>query len=189
MTNDSNDMELLLAQRARRLAEVRTEDAQQARRELVFFTLGPELLALDASSLHGVLAPCAVVPLPEAPPQLLGLVQYQGEPLPVFMLQQDFGLPLPAVGAAATMLIIGREQPELALQVDSVVGQHAIQDRELHPMTTRISGFCTHNGRDPGSDGVFALVDAAVLLEDSRFCIAAVTDSVTDNHLPYPHSR
>jgi purine-binding chemotaxis protein CheW len=82
-----------IVERAERLrAEQRTSQRRSEPLALVTFRLGPEVYALPADQVRGVIARQPVVPIPSTPSHLLGITNFRGEVLPVFDLNVLLGL-------------------------------------------------------------------------------------------------
>ena len=62
-------------------------------KNLVGFTIAEVHYALDIDRVREILRPLPLVPLPHAPPAVLGVADYRGEVVPVLDLRRRFGLP------------------------------------------------------------------------------------------------
>jgi chemotaxis signal transduction protein len=77
---------------------------------------GDRLCALPLSRVRRVVRALAVTPLPGAAPELLGLAEFGGEPLPVLDLARLVGaLPDPAAALPVTVVVLAGRDGETEL--------------------------------------------------------------------------
>jgi purine-binding chemotaxis protein CheW len=104
--------------------EKSTEEAGPARAFLVF-SLGKEWYALDLACVRKVLRPVQFARVPGAMPEVLGLMNCQGEVLCILDLRRILGMQPAAAGLADSRLVIvvsagGKEAGVLVDTVDDV---------------------------------------------------------------------
>lgn len=111
----------ILEERARRLAAVPPTPASPANTlELVIFTLGKERYALEARHVREVRRVPEFTPLPGAPAHLLGVINLRGHIVPLFGLHEFLRLPARQAADQARILVLGADDIDLAVLVDSV---------------------------------------------------------------------
>jgi len=91
-------------------------------RHLFLIELDGERYALHLSAVSRVVRMVELSPLPTAPPSLLGLVNVQGEVLPVVNLRSLFRHPLRPPAVEDVLVIAGAGERKLALAADAVKG-------------------------------------------------------------------
>src|SRR5258708_10998428 len=89
---------------------------------LVIFKIGEQEFAVDAAAVEQVLRAVEIVPLPEAPAGVRGVVNLRGRIVPVFDLWARFGQPARALRAGDHLLVARTHWRTVALLVDAVVG-------------------------------------------------------------------
>jgi purine-binding chemotaxis protein CheW len=74
--------------------------------KLVTFRLGEDLFAADIFSVERVLRYAAPTPVPDMPPYIEGVMDYQGRVVPIVNLRLRFELPpAPAAGETRTLVL------------------------------------------------------------------------------------
>ena len=64
-----------------------------ANRQVVVLHLGNELYGVDIASIHTVLTPQPITPVPSVAPHILGVMNLRGRVVPVLDLRARFGMP------------------------------------------------------------------------------------------------
>lgn len=113
----------------------RPANAATPERQLVLFGVGTVVYGLPIERVREVVNPLEIIPLPHAPPSVIGVTDHRGEVVPVLDLRTRFGLP-PNEDADALrrrkwiMLDVGDSaQPRLiAAVVDTVLNVHMSRD-------------------------------------------------------------
>ncbi|MCS6797228.1 MAG: chemotaxis protein CheW [Myxococcota bacterium] len=125
-------------------------------KNFVGFVVGEVVYALDIHRVREILQPLPVVPLPHAPPVLLGVADHRGEVVPVLDLRRRFGLPPAADGDRRRKWIVVRAGTRgVALVVDAVtdvfggepVGSGALPALGAGDRERGIVGVQRHAGR------------------------------------------
>lgn len=168
MTTARERLDGLLEARARALATPRADVERDARLLVLVFVVAGERYALETRWLHAVVPRARWTRLPGAPPVLLGLTAFRGEPLAVFDLRPLLGADQPTDGQVA--VVLGEHAPELALAADEVEGVAHVRTDELRPAPPGAAGLGRLPTRGVLEDGT-ALLDAAGLLGDPRLVI------------------
>ncbi len=107
-------------------------------RRFLLLAAGDRLAAVDARQVRRILRALPTVPLPGAQPELLGLAEYGGEPLPVLDLAQLIGAkpgPSPTFPVTVVVWVGPSSQPELVgLAADAAVDLVGIPQEHVVPM-------------------------------------------------------
>lgn len=121
----------VLRRRAERLARPPAADPlASGGLQALEFSLGEQRCLLEAACLREVTALRDLLPMPMAPPSLLGIAQWRGRMLPVLDLAVLLSVP-----AAATpprrLLVLGRQAPVLALATGEIHGLQPFAPQEV----------------------------------------------------------
>jgi purine-binding chemotaxis protein CheW len=104
-----------------------TEDQKQ----ILIFALGEPRYALYLSTVERVVRAVEITPLPRAPEFILGVINMQGQVIPVVDIRPCFGMPRRAVNQANQFILAHTSRRLVALVADSVAGIHELAAREL----------------------------------------------------------
>lgn len=99
-------------------------------RRLLTFRLGADLFAAPIESVQRVLRYAPPRALPDMPPWMEGVVEHDGV-VPVLDLRRRFGLPSPAPGAQARLVVCSTDAGSAALVVDAVLDVRPVPPSEL----------------------------------------------------------
>lgn len=132
--------------------------------------------ALRLQDVVEVVRAAAVVPIPGAPPVVLGLLDLRGEPVPVLDARRRFGHPMRALHPDEHFVVARAGDRPVALRVDradtlGTLDEAALEDPRRHVVGAR------------HVDGVVALDDGLVLLHDVRTFLAATEADALDEAL------
>lgn len=135
-------------------------------RRLVSFGIGEAWYAVDVAHVERVLRYEGVVPVPNMPPWMAGILEYQGRVVPVLDLRRRLGLSAEGVGAGGRLLLLALGDDVVAAAVDRVVDVRPVTDGEIAPPPPLVRGaagafLCGVLRRD---DTMVFVLDAARLL-------------------------
>lgn len=91
-------------------------------RQLLIFSLDERNLAIHVDSVVRVVRAVAVTLLPHAPNAVMGVINLQGEVVPVYDLRQRFGLTVRAIGISDQMVIADAGKRRVTIVVNEVRG-------------------------------------------------------------------
>jgi len=89
-------------------------------RKLVTFSLDDRKFALYVSAVQRIIRVVEVTPLPKAPDIVSGIINMQGQVIPVFDIRMRFQLPAREVQLNDQLIIASTTKRTVALMVDSV---------------------------------------------------------------------
>ncbi len=89
---------------------------------MVIFSLADQEYCLDVQEVQEVVRMVTVTPLPEAPAEVLGVINVRGVPTLVLDLRQRLGLPQRPPTPISPLLIVKAHGSSLAVLVDRVTG-------------------------------------------------------------------
>lgn len=155
----------ILETRARSLAQTLDDRDGGASASFLFFSLGDESFGLDARVVISVAPSSRCSPIPGAPAHLLGVLATRHGLLPLIDPRPLLGVPARPPSGQEPMIIIGREQAELALRcnhLDEIIelGTDAVQRLPDADEATDLV-FALAPGRG-------AIIGADALLRDPR---------------------
>ena len=104
---------------------------QSAPNQLVVFTLDEQRYALPLSAVERVVRAVEITPLPKAPEVVLGVIDAQGQVIPVVDVRRRFRLPSRPVDEDDRFILARTSRRRVALVADSVAGVHEPADREV----------------------------------------------------------
>ena len=90
--------------------------------QLVAFTLGEQRYALPLTTVQRVVRMVEVTPLPKAPKIVLGVIDFQGNIIPVMNMRKRFGLSEPETSLSDQLIVAETATRSVALVVNSVTG-------------------------------------------------------------------
>lgn len=100
--------------------------------QLVLFTLDARLYALPLAHVQWVVRVVEITPLPKAPDVVLGVIDLQGNIIPVLSMRRRFGLPEPEAGLSDQIIVADTPTRTVGLLVNSVTG---LIERTLEEVT------------------------------------------------------
>ncbi|HWQ35669.1 MAG TPA: chemotaxis protein CheW [Blastocatellia bacterium] len=100
-------------------------------RKLLIFALDRQLHAVGLEAVERVIRAVAITPLPEAPPAVSGIINVQGEIVPVFDLRRRFGQAGRAVRVRDQMVLVRTAHRRVALVANEVRGVVECSEDEL----------------------------------------------------------
>jgi purine-binding chemotaxis protein CheW len=128
---------------------------------VVIFTIDEQKFGLDISAIERVIRVVEVTPLPDAPPGVIGIVNLQGQVIPVFDLRLRFHFPAREMQLTNHLLIARASGRVIALLVDAVIGVAEWNPAMVVPGAEILPGF-------DAVAGVVKLDGDIVLIHDSE---------------------
>jgi len=99
--------------------------------QYVVFTLDEQQYALHLSVVERVIRVVEVAPLPKAPEMVLGVVNVQGQIIPVFNIRKQFRLPEREIDLNDQLIIAYTSSRAVAILVDAVSGVIEPSEQEI----------------------------------------------------------
>jgi len=109
--------------------------------QIVTFRLGDELFAADIFSVERVLRYTAPTPVPNVPPWIEGVIDYQRRVVPVINLRKRFELPDAPTPSDGRILVLTVDDEWVAATVDGVLDVSALDASRLAPPPTLFRGL------------------------------------------------
>lgn len=127
--------------------------------QLVIFILNEQRYALSLSAIGRILRMVEITPLPKAPEIVLGVINMQGQVLPVVDIRRRFRLPEQEVNLHDLLIIAHTSKRTVALVVDTVSGIIERSEQEVIAAEKIIPGM-------EYVEGVAKLEDGMILIHD-----------------------
>ena len=99
--------------------------------KLVTFSLDGRMFALDVFVVQRVIPVVETTPLPEAPEIVSGIINLEGQVIPVFDVRLRLNLPVREARLGDRMIIASAKKRHVALLVDSVDDVIEVPEREI----------------------------------------------------------
>ncbi|MES2178581.1 MAG: chemotaxis protein CheW [Gemmatimonadota bacterium] len=109
--------------------------------KLVAFRLGDDHFAADVQAVERVLRYAAPTPVPDTPPYIEGVMDYQGRVVPVVNLRRRLELPARDAGNDTRILILNVSGEWVALVVDSVTEVASFDPAAVQPPPKMFHGL------------------------------------------------
>ncbi|MGH9529682.1 MAG: chemotaxis protein CheW [Terriglobales bacterium] len=122
--------------------------------QLVVFSLDTQLYALPLASVERVVRMVEVTPLPKAPDIVLGVIDVQGNIIPVMSMRKRFGLPEPETSLSSLLMVTYTDTRSVALVVNSVTGVIERMAEEITATETIVQGAQYVEGITKLEDGI-----------------------------------
>ena len=112
---------------------VRTSEAEVGREHLLF-ELGGERYALDILSVQEIIGMVTTVPVPQSPPDLVGVIDLRGRVVPIVDLRRRLELRCAREAERPCIIILNLgegEHRKIGVVVDRVLSVHGLRDEEI----------------------------------------------------------
>jgi purine-binding chemotaxis protein CheW len=141
--------------------------------QILLFTLGEPRFALDLAVVERVVQAVEVLPLPKAPPLVLGVINVQGQVIPVVDIRQCFGMPARDITVNDQFILARTSKRRVAVVTDAVSGILDLADGQLVTADQVLPGAAFIRG-------VAKLDDKLVLICDLDQILSLETERVLD---------
>jgi len=102
-------------------------------KSLVGFLVGDVSYAVPIALVREISNPLSAVPLPHAPPSVIGVTDYRGDVIPVIDIRMRFGLPTLPPTRRTKWIVVTVGGASVALVVDAVTDVFGTAGAELSP--------------------------------------------------------
>jgi purine-binding chemotaxis protein CheW len=120
-------------------------------RQLLLFVLDDRRFSVDLSVVVRIARMVEITPLPQAPDGVLGLINFQGQIIPVVSVRKRCGLPERSPHLHDRLIILRMPARTVALVVDEVIGvvhrgeQDVVSAQELFPDNDTVEGVVKYD--------------------------------------------
>lgn len=136
----------------------------------VIFKVGEEEFGSDIQLISAIESYGGVVPVPNAPGYILGILNLRGEVIPVFSLRKKFGLQESEINDKTQLIITKYKDMKVGFKVDSVSEIEEIDDTNLHEMPVIVRTDATNYAKQVANiDGrMIILIDHEGILSSEE---------------------
>jgi purine-binding chemotaxis protein CheW len=127
--------------------------------QLVVFILDEQYYALHLAAVDRVVWAVHVTPVPRAPATILGIINVQGQIIPVINLRQRLGLPARDIMLSDRFIIADLSGQPVALAADAVIGVVEVAEQKTKTREKLFAGLAH-------LEGVATVGDQLVLIHD-----------------------
>ncbi|HEY5513990.1 MAG TPA: chemotaxis protein CheW [Geomonas sp.] len=132
--------------------------------QLLIFTLDEQRYALRLEAVERVVRAAAITPLPKAPEIVLGILDLQGQVIPVINLRKRFSLPVREIRTSDQFVIARAKLLTVALVVDGAESVLEGTGEAVIPPGDILTGTGYLEGVTRTEDGLVLIHDLASLL-------------------------
>lgn len=100
----------------------------------VIFLLGEQKYAMNLMCVNAIVQDYRIIPVPNAPEGIKGIINLRGSVIPVYSLKTRFGLETGTGRSEGSLLITKSSGTDLAYEVDSVISIEEIEPHHINRM-------------------------------------------------------
>lgn len=134
------------------------------RKDVIVFALEGQRYALPIQVVERVIRAVEITPLPQAPDAVLGVINIQGDVIPVVNLRRLLGAPERDIIPDDEFLIVRTPRRRLVLAADSGTSVKEYAEKDLEETGRMLSGAGCVQGVIRAPDGLIPLVNLNVFL-------------------------
>lgn len=109
----------------------------------VMFRLEDEVYSMDIEFVKAIEQSYHIIPLPDAPEHIKGMINLRGEIIPVYSLRSRFHMQEKERSKESQLLIVKVDEIQLAFEVDGVVGIETIEPEQKNEVPIVVRGEAT----------------------------------------------
>jgi purine-binding chemotaxis protein CheW len=162
---DPGELQRILAERARDLAQEPAGEEVGSQLEIIEFQLAHERYGIESSLVSEVLPLREYTVVPCTPAFVLGIVNVRGRIVSVVNLKKFFDLPAKGLTELNRVIILRTPQMELGLLADSVASTRLVRLAELQAGLPTLTGIREEYLRGITGDGLIVLAAARLLAD------------------------
>jgi purine-binding chemotaxis protein CheW len=100
----------------------------------IIFQLGEEKYGMNLSYVNGIEQDYRIIPVPNAPEGIRGLINLRGAVIPVYSLRERFGMDFRVEADTKSLLVTRSSNTVLAYEVDAVLGIEEVDKEHINEM-------------------------------------------------------
>ncbi|MGN0436984.1 MAG: chemotaxis protein CheW [Lachnospiraceae bacterium] len=146
----------------------------------VIFQLGEQRYGINLMFVNGIEQDYTIIPVPNAPNVIKGIINLRGSVIPVYSLRARFGMPSRIDNPSKSLLIVNIAGTFVAYEVDCVEGIEAMNPQDINRMPSIASNGDTSFMEEVlhiGDTIVIAISVDEVISEDMMSQINDMIDS------------
>lgn len=102
--------------------------------KFIVFQLGEEKYGMNLLSVNGIEEDYHVIPVPNAPEGIKGIINLRGAVIPVYSLRERFGMDSDVDCSSKSLLVTSSSNTPLAYEVDAVLGIEELTQEQINKM-------------------------------------------------------
>jgi purine-binding chemotaxis protein CheW len=167
----SRDKKKILKSRAKKLSIGEEKKGEKtAYREVLEFILGGERYALEIGYIREIYPMKEYTVLPCTPPFITGIINVHGQVLTIMDMKKFFDLPEKGLTDLNKAIIVRKDDIELGILADEVLGFRNIGELELQPGFPILKDLRADFLKGMTSEGLI-VIDVSRLLSDKRIMV------------------
>ena len=128
--------------------------------QVVVFRIGDQEYGAEISKVQEIVRMLPIIPAPNVPPYVVGVVNLRGKVIPVYDLRERFGLEKVAISKQSRILILNFSKRLVGVKVDAASEVIAIPEDKIELPPEEIAGV------DEGIAGIAKVDDRLIILLD-----------------------
>lgn len=100
----------------------------------IIFLLGEQKYAMNLKCVNAIVQDYNIIPVPNAPEGIKGIINLRGAVIPIYSLKKRFGTEMSAGRSAGSLLITKSSGTDLAYEVDGVISIEEIPPHNINRM-------------------------------------------------------
>jgi purine-binding chemotaxis protein CheW len=145
---------------------------------LLTFMIDNQPYALLAESVSHVIHMIQIVPLPDLPPAVSGIINFHGDIIPVYSIRRKIGL-IDKILTTNVLILTKTQTRTIALVADAVGDVLDYQDEII---TSDVIHLDT-----PGISGIIRTQNGMILIHDPDKFLSASEEEMMNRVIPYEH--
>lgn len=109
----------------------------------VIFQLCNQRYAINLMFVNGIEQDYTIIPVPNAPREIKGIINLRGNVIPVYSLKARFGMPTQDDNPSGSMLVVYFDGNYIAYEVDCVEGIEEMKPQDINRMPALASNSAT----------------------------------------------
>lgn len=139
--------------------------------KFIVFQLGEQKYGMNLKYINGIEQVYQIIPVPNAPEGIKGIINLRGEVIPVYSLRERFGMEGEITNPEKSLLVAKSSDTVLAYEVDAVIEIEEMQEDKINDMPWVASNEATsfmEKVLHIGNEIVIAINADKVLSEETR---------------------
>ena len=145
----------------------------------VIFQLGDQKYGMNLMCVNGIEQDYHIIPVPNAPLGVKGIINLRGTVIPVYSLRERFGMEGRVDNPARSVLVTNWDDTLVAYEVDAVIGIEEMEPQRINRMPSIASNEETSFMEEVlriGDDIVIAISVDEVLSEETKKQLNKIID-------------
>lgn len=161
----------ILRERAKKLSVIKISDEEDSKQiEIVVFDIADEQYAFETKFIKEVYVVKDIIPIPNVPGFIIGLINVRGEIISVVDIKSFFGMEQKGVTNLNQVVILENSKMKFGVLADIIVGTRTISKKDIQESIPTFDTQQLKYFNGITSDGVI-LLDANKILSDESLIV------------------